>query len=182
MVDYNSIINKYYEPGSELYNILTRHSNSVAELALKIADAHALPLDRDEIRAGAMLHDIGIVRTDAPGIHCHGTEKYIKHGTIGAAMLRAEGLPEWVARIAERHTGAGLTAADIRAMNLPLPTDVDLVPETQLEKLICYADKFYSKSGDMQQKSLERVRLSMSKFSPETLARFEALHREFAIE
>jgi uncharacterized protein len=57
-----------------------------------------------------------------------------------------------------------------------------LVPETQLERLICYADKFYSKSGDMQQKSLERVRLSMSKFSPETLARFEALHREFAIE
>jgi uncharacterized protein len=150
MIDYESIIKKYYETGSELYNILTRHSNSVAELALKIADAHALPLDRDEIRAGAMLHD--------------------------------EGLPEWVARIAERHTGAGLTAADIRAMNLPLPTDVDLVPETQLERLICYADKFYSKSGDMQQKSLERVRLSMSKFSPETLARFEALHREFAIE
>jgi uncharacterized protein len=182
MVDYNRIIEKYYEPGSELYNILTRHSNSVAELALKIADAHALPLDRDDIRTAAMLHDIGIVRTNAPGIHCHGTERYLKHGIIGAEMLRAEGCPEWVARIAERHTGAGLTAADVKALDLPLPAGTDLMPETLLERLICYADKFYSKSGDMQMKSLDRVRLSMSKFSPETLSRFEALHSEFAIE
>jgi hypothetical protein len=34
----------------------------------------------------------------------------------------------------------------------------------------------------MQQKSLERVRKSLSKFSEETVLRFEALHREFAIE
>jgi uncharacterized protein len=181
MVDYNSIINKYYEPGSELYNILTRHSNSVASLALEIADAHNLELDREQIVAGAMLHDIGIVKTDAPGIKCFGTEKYIKHGIIGAQMLRDEGCPEWVARIAERHTGAGLTADDIVAMNLPIPVG-DYTPQTLLERLICYADKFYSKSGNMQKKSLERVRLSMSKFSPQTVLRFEALHREFAIE
>jgi uncharacterized protein len=66
-------------------------------------------------------------------------------------------------------------------MNLPLPVG-DYTPQTLLERLICYADKFYSKSGDMQQKSLERVRKSLSKFSEETVLRFEALHREFAIE
>jgi uncharacterized protein len=181
MIDYNRIIEKYYECGSELYNILTRHSTSVAELALKIAAEHKLDLDAQDIRAAAMLHDIGIVKTDAPGIQCFGTEKYIKHGILGAQMLREEGYPEWVARVAERHTGAGLTADDIVRMNLPLPMG-DYTPQTLLERLICYADKFYSKSGDMQQKSLERVRKSLSKFSEETVLRFEALRREFAIE
>ena len=54
------------------------------------------------------------------------------------------------------------------------------MPRTQLERLICYADKFYSKNADMSRKSLERVRASMARFSPETLARFESLHAEFA--
>jgi hypothetical protein len=49
-----------------------------------------------------------------------------------------------------------------------------------LERLICYADKFFSKNADMKEKSLERVRASMSKLSPKTAARFEALHREFS--
>ncbi len=181
MIDYNSIINNIYEPGSELYNILTRHSKCVAQLALQIADAHSLTLDRDDIEAGAMLHDVGIVYTDAPGIHCHGTEPYIRHGILGAQYLRSVGCPEWVARIAERHTGAGITASDIATMHLPLPV-ADYTPKTQLERLICYADKFYSKSGDMQQKSLERVIKSMSKFSPDTLQRFYDLHADFALK
>jgi uncharacterized protein len=66
-------------------------------------------------------------------------------------------------------------------MHLPLPV-ADYTPQTQLERLICYADKFYSKSGDMQQKSLDRVVKSMSKFSPSTLQRFYALHQEFALK
>lgn len=180
MIDYNSIITQLYEPGSELYNILTRHSNCVAQLALKIADAHQLDIDREQITAGAMLHDIGIIFTDAPGIHCHGTEPYIRHGILGARYLRSIDAPEWLARIAERHTGAGITAADIRERNLPLP-EADYLPETQLEQLICYADKFYSKSGDMQQKSLERVIASLSKFPADTLSRFRALHAKYAI-
>ena len=53
------------------------------------------------------------------------------------------------------------------------------MPETLLERLVCYADKFYSKSGDMQRKSLERVRQSMSRHGGDTAARFEQLHREF---
>ena len=125
-----------------------------------------------------MLHDIGIHLTNAPGIDCHGKEAYLRHGILGAALLRTEGAPEWAARVAERHTGAGISVDDIRALHLPLP-ERDLMPETLLERLVCYADKFFSKSGDMQEKSLDRVRASMLKHSPETLTRFEALHREF---
>ena len=64
-------------------------------------------------------------------------------------------------------------------MNLTLPLDRVLMPETLLERLICYADKFYSKSGDMRMKSLERVRASMARHSQSTAERFELLNDEF---
>lgn len=157
-----------------------RHCRSVADKALAIAKENSLTLDAAEIEAGAMLHDIGIFMTDAPGIHCHGTEPYLAHGRAGADLLRAEGAPEKYARIAERHTGAGLTPADIARLSPALPPDRSYMPETELEKLICYADKFFSKSGDMQEKPLERVRASICKFGEEALNRFETLHRHFS--
>lgn len=177
-MDYQKIIDKYYPAGSRLRDIYMKHCRQVADLALQIAEDKHLPLDPAEIEAAAMLHDIGICLTDAPGIDCHGTEPYLRHGLLGGQLLRSEGVPEIYARVAMRHTGAGLTADDIGRFGLPLPPG-DYMPETLLEKLICYADKFYSKSGDMQRKSLDRVRQSMEKFGGDTPARFEALHRLF---
>ena len=49
------------------------------------------------------------------------------------------------ARVCERHTGAGLTKREIIEQELPLPQQ-DFLPETTEEKLICYADKFFSKT------------------------------------
>ena len=179
---YETLYDKYYPAGSRLRGILEKHSRSVADLALEINREKRLGLDPAQVEEAAMLHDIGIYLTDAPGIDCHGTEPYIRHGILGADLLRHEGYPEWTARVAERHTGAGITAADIKEMGLPLPLDRTLMPETLLERLVCYADKFYSKSGDMERKSLERVRKSMAKHSASTVSRFEKLHDEFGIE
>lgn len=181
MIDYQKIIDKYYPAGSRLRDIYMRHARQVTDKALAIADAKGLDIDRATLEAAAMLHDIGIFLTDAPGIECHGTEPYLMHGVLGARLLRAEGVDEAIARVAERHTGAGITAGDIAAFNLPMPVG-DYCPETLLERLVCYADKFYSKSGDMREKSLERVRASMSKFSASTLDRFNRLHSEFNLE
>ncbi len=175
---YQEIIDRYYPAGTRQRDIYIRHCRQVAEKALAIADAKHLDIDRDTIETAAMLHDIGICKTDAPGIDCHGTEPYITHGILGAAILRENGFPEEIARVAERHTGAGISVEDIDELNLPLPRR-DYMPETLLERLICYADKFFSKSGDMKEKSLERVRNSMSRHSSATLARFEKLHTEF---
>lgn len=179
-VDYKSIIDNLYNRNVELKDILERHSRSVAELALDINHSHSLGLDDTVIRSGAMLHDIGIIFTDAPGIKCHGHEPYIAHGLIGAKVLIELGAPLWVARVAALHTGAGLTRSEIVEQGLPLPLR-DFLPVTVLEQLICYADKFYSKSGDMKRKDLERVRRSMARHGAETLARFENMHRRFAI-
>lgn len=179
---YQEIIDKYYPAGSPLRDIYMRHCRSVADLALEIAARRRLPLDPAEIEEAAMLHDIGIFLTDAPGIECRGTEPYILHGLLGGELLRREGMPERDARVAERHTGAGITADDIIAQGLPLPVDGDYMPVTLLERLVCYADKFYSKSGSMERKSMEKVERSMARISPSTLERFNRLREEFSEE
>lgn len=184
--EYKKIIDRYYPDGgadssarSSRY-IYVNHCRSVAELALWLARRNNLELSEREILESAMLHDIGIVLTDAPGICCFGREKYLAHGRLGAQLLRANGAPEIYARVAERHTGVGLTSEDVVRLNISsVPSDVVYMPQSQLERLICYADKFYSKSGDMQMKPLERVRKSIAKFGEDTLARFENLRKEF---
>lgn len=175
---YQDIIDKYYPAGSPLRDIYMRHCRSVADLALEIARHKKLSLPSDEIEEAAMLHDIGIFLTDADGIECHGTSPYILHGLLGGELLRREGMPERDARVAERHTGAGITEDDIKSQHLPLPPG-NYMPQTTLERLVCYADKFYSKSGDMKRKPMERVIKSMERISHSTLRRFEALRDEF---
>ena len=170
-MDYQSIINKYYPEDNELRHILLVHSRAVANKALAIADRHPeLLLDCQFIEEAAMLHDIGIIRCNAPGIQCFGSEPYICHGRIGAEMLRAEGFPQH-ARVCERHTGAGIMRCQIIAQNLPLP-EQDFLPETMEEKLICYADKFFSKTHLDEEKTIEQAIKSLSKFGEEGLIRF----------
>ena len=173
MIDYNDIIAKYYTAGSELHSLLVVHSRHVARLALELALRGDLDVDLNFVREAAMLHDIGIVHTHAPGIYCHGSLPYIAHGVEGSRMLTELGL-ERHARVCERHTGAGLSLDDIEAQQLPLPHR-DLLPVTLEEKLICYADKFFSKTRPEEQKSYSHARRSLEKFGPATLARFDAL-------
>ncbi len=191
MFDYQRIIDKYYPGGSPLRDIYLRHCRQVADKALAIAGRLAAsspageksPMpSREEIEAAAMLHDIGIFLCDAPAIECHGKEPYIRHGMLGGELLRRENAPEEIARVAERHTGAGLSREEIIADDLPLPLDRTYMPESLLERLICYADKFYSKSGDMTEKPVPRVMVSMTKFGPESYGRFIDLHRQFGLK
>ena len=122
-----------------------------------------------------MLHDIGMCRTDAPGIHCHGTEPYIRHGILGRQMLDSIGLYRH-GRVCERHTGAGITAAEIISQHLPIDPPRDLLPESIEEKLVCYADKFFSKSRiDEPPKTLDRVRKSLAKFGDDSVVRFDEM-------
>lgn len=161
---YQEIIDKYYPEGSRLRDIYMKHAESVAGLAEELRAEFMPALDPQQVKAAAMLHDIGIFLTDAPGIECRGTAPYIQHGPMGADLLRREGAPEWAARVAERHTGVGIG---------------ELVPQTPLEKLVCYADKFYSKSGSGARKTLDDVERSMDRFGPDNLAAFRRLHSLF---
>ncbi|MGL4853146.1 MAG: HD domain-containing protein [Phocaeicola sp.] len=171
-MDALALINKYYPEENELKHILLIHSRSVACKALEIADKHPeLRLDRAFLEEGALLHDIGIFLTDAPKIYCFGTHPYIRHGYLGADLLRQEGYGLH-ARICERHTGAGITLHQIIEQKLPIPHR-NMVPETMEEQVICFADKFFSKSNLAKEKSVERAFKSIAKYGDEGIARFE---------
>jgi len=170
-MDWQTIVDKYYPRESKLRDILITHSQSVTRRALQIVSLHPeLNIDRQFVAEAAMLHDVGIVRCQAPSIECHGDAPYICHGILGAEMLRAEGLPAH-ARVCERHTGAGLSLDDIVSQKLPLPHR-DFLPETIEEQVICYADKFFSKTRPDKEKTLEEAERSLAKFGPTGLERF----------
>ncbi|MCC8072176.1 MAG: HDIG domain-containing protein [Bacteroidales bacterium] len=181
--DYQAIIDKYYPAGSRLRDIYMRHCSDVAALALEIARRQQLPLDEEQVKAAAMLHDIGIFLCNAPGIDCHGAEPYIKHGPLGADLLRSLGVEEEVARVAERHTGSGLTAEEIEAQGIPLPKGREYCPQTLLEKLVCYADNFFSKGGGftktMDRKDIATVEAAMRRYGSGPTARFQHLRELF---
>ena len=77
-MNYQAIIDKYYPEDNELRHILITHSQSVARKALQIVSYHPeLQLDAQFIEEAAMLHDLGIFMTDAPGIQCFGSQPYM---------------------------------------------------------------------------------------------------------
>lgn len=174
------VITAYYHDNAELMKLLLTHSRCVASKALSIIDDKGLKdsVDTEFVAQAAMLHDIGIVGCDAPSIFCHGTHPYICHGSIGRSMLEKEGMPRH-ALVCERHTGSGLTAEEIIAAHLPLPHH-DMLPTSLEEKIVCYADKFYSKSSHpTQEKSIDAVIASMKKHGEGPYLRFLQLHQQF---
>ena len=171
-MDALSIINKYYPEDNELRHILVTHSRAVADKALDIAHRHPeLNLDEAFIEEAALLHDIGIFLTDADGIRCHGTHPYICHGYLGADLLRAEGYPRH-ALVCERHTGAGLSLDEIERQQLPVPRR-DMRPVSLEEQVVCFADKFFSKTKLDKEKSVEKALKSLLKHGDEGVGRFE---------
>lgn len=170
-MDYQKIIDKYYPEDNKLKQILLVHSRKVADKALQIVDNHPeLNADRQFVEEAAMLHDLGIFRTNADGIFCFGDKPYICHGTIGAEILREEGF-EKHALVCERHTGAGLSLNDIISQNLPVPHR-DMLPVSIEEQIICFADKFFSKTHPEREKDVEHALRSIAKFGEEGALRF----------
>jgi len=177
------IIKKYYTKKSIAYKYLFIHSVKVTELSLKIAKHNKkLKLDKDFIIKGAMLHDIGIIKTNAPDIGCFGKHRYIAHTYLGRKILEKEGLHD-IAPICERHVGVGLSVKDIKKSKFPLPHR-DMIPLSNEEKLICYADKFYSKSENhlLILKPPEKIRKKILKYGEDKLNRFEEFVDLFGID
>ena len=172
MINPLDIIRKYYTLDSLAGQSLLIHSQLVRDKAQALAIRHPeMDLDIPFIQEAAMLHDIGIFLTKAPDIGCFGEHPYICHGYLGADLLRAEGLPRH-ALVCERHTGAGISLEMIKENHLPLPLR-DMLPITLEEKLIAFADKFYSKTNLTREKKLGKIRAEMAFYGKETTARFE---------
>lgn len=179
-MDAAEVINKYYSQGSLALQILTVHSRAVAGKAAGLATQ--LGFSGQEItfiREASILHDIGIFFTNAPDIGCFGELPYICHGFKGHDLLLAEGLPRH-ALVCERHTGAGLTLADVRGFGGILP-DRPMVPVSDSEILIAYCDKFFSKNPERlgEERTYEDAYESLLKFGVQKAETFHAWHVRF---
>lgn len=150
------LIEKYYKEDPEAYRFLVKHSESVAKKALEVArKVPEFNPDLKFIEEAAMLHDIGIFLVNAPTIGCFGDKEYVCHGYLGREILKKEGLPKH-ALVCERHVGLGISLEEIERRNLPLPRR-DMLPVSIEEEIICFADKFFSKSND-KEKSIEDIK------------------------
>ena len=170
-MDPYSIINKYYTEGTKLYNIYVSHVTDVTNKALLIAQNHPeLAIDTQFLKEAGMLHDIGIFHTNAPHIACNGKYPYICHGYLGRELLTLEGFPKH-GLVCERHTGTGLSIDTIVKRKLPIPHR-DMQPQSMEEKIICFADKFYSKSKLGREKSIKKIRSGLGKHGKHQIIQF----------
>ena len=168
------LINTYYPKDSKAYRIVLIHGEQVAEKALRAAPTvkHLNP-DLVFIEEAALLHDIGILYTNAPQLDCHGEHPYVCHGILGRELLERHGLPGH-ALVCERHIGTGISVDDIEQQGLPLPRR-DMQPVSIEEQLICYADKFFSKNGNGpgKEKSVDQIIGRLAQYGEDKVNRFK---------
>ena len=171
-MDPYAIIEKYYNKESKLYHIYMSHVTDVTNKALQIARKHPeLAIDTQFLEEAGMLHDIGIFLTRAPHIHCKGEHPYIRHGYLGRELLTTEGYPKH-GLVCERHTGTGLSLKTIIKRELPIPHR-DMRPQSMEEKIICFADKFFSKSKLGREKSIKKIRKNLGKHGKHQTEQFD---------
>ena len=177
-MNYQNIIDKYYNEDNQLRYIFMTHSRLVTKRALKICDLHPeLNLNRRFVEEAAMLHDIGIYLCNAPEIECFGSHQYIEHGYLGSEILCREGLPKH-ALVCERHTGLGLSQEWIEKRNLPVPHR-DMKPVSIEEQIICYADKYYSKSRPENELPVEKILKKLGKYDESQVSLFRSWMERF---
>lgn len=156
------------------------HSRLVAGKAITVAIGQGINGSGLKfIEEAALLHDIGVVGTGSPRLGCRGSSTYLCHGILGREILEREGYPEH-ALVCERHIGVGLTTEDIIRQDLPLPHR-DMLPITLAERIICFADLFYTKKPDRIDRELtvDEVRQGLARFGAHKVGIFDDWLREF---
>lgn len=112
------------------------HCRCVEALAAAMchrAAQQGLVVDHWVVQQGALLHDIG-----------RSVTQDVRHASVGADILRKDGEGTWDERVllcVERHTGAGIDAAEAKRLGLPVK---DYTPQTLEEKIVAHADNLYS--------------------------------------
>ena len=153
------------------------HCRIVCDIAEQLHARSGADADISLVRAGALLHDVGVYRLYGAAGRLD-QAGYIRHGVLGYELLRAEDLPEAVCRFAVRHTGVGLTREDVLRQELPLPP-ADYVAETPEEFLVMYADKFHTKTTPPAFLTAAAYAAYVRRFGAGKVAVFEAMRAAF---
>ncbi|MEZ3178680.1 HD domain-containing protein [Streptomyces pimonensis] len=170
-------LHEKHAPDAEAFTLVHTHCEVVWSIAEQLISASRLDVDAELVRAGCLLHDIGVYRLYGDdGRLDHGN--YIRHGLLGHELLGNEGFPEPLRRFCSHHTGVGVTKDDVLRQNLPIPP-ADYLAVTREERLVMYADKFHSKSRPSAFLSPDAYAAHVRRFGEEKVAAFQALRAEF---
>jgi uncharacterized protein len=166
-------LHKKYAPSDATFDLVFTHCQIVWEIAAQLIDTSRLQVNPELVKAGCLLHDIGVYRLFLPdGAIDHAN--YIKHGYLGYELLKEENFGEGICRFASCHTGVGLSKSDVIQENIPIPPN-DYMAQSLEERLVMYADKFHTKSTPPKLMTPEAYCESRKKFGEAKVARF----REF---
>lgn len=170
-------LHERFAPGRAAFDLVFTHCEIVCRVAEQLLAGAGHSLDVALVRAGCLLHDIGVYRLyDAAGRLDEAT--YIRHGVLGEELLRELGLPEVLCRFCSHHTGTGITREEVAARGLPLPPG-DYLAETGEEELVMYADKFHTKKSPPAFVSAATFLSSVRRFGEDKPARFAAMVQRF---
>ncbi|MEU0487224.1 HD domain-containing protein [Streptosporangium sp. NPDC006013] len=168
-----------YAPTREAFDLVYTHCEIVCGIAEQLLPRADPDLDTDLVRAGSLLHDIGVYRLyDQDGRLDHA--RYVRHGILGYQLLLDEGFPEKICRFCSCHTGVGINRHDIRRQGLPLPP-ADYVAESAEEELVMYADKFHSKTDPPTFVSAISYAAQVRRFGEEKAVIFKSMCESFGV-
>lgn len=172
-------LHERHAPSQRLFDMVHSHCEIVWHIAEQLLDGlgSSVAINRELVRAGCLLHDIGVYRLFDGDGNLDG-QHYIRHGVLGHAILRAEGFPETLCRFCSCHTGVGLTVDDIVRQRLPLPV-ADYVAVSEEERLVMYADKFHSKSTPPKFHTADGYATYVGRFGTDKADAFTALRKAF---
>ncbi|GAA4919222.1 HD domain-containing protein [Streptomonospora salina] len=162
-----------HAPTREAFDLVYTHCRIISTIAAELLSRAPGGLDPELVRAGSLLHDIGVYRLyDRSGQLDY--PRYVRHGILGRDLLAEQGYPDALGRFCSCHTGVGITREDIRSQDLPIPPD-DYVAESDEEELVMFADKFHSKSHPPRLVSPETAAGRMRTFGEDKELRFKSL-------
>lgn len=127
------------------------HSIEVADLALQISTCmtdEGIPVDKNAVEKGALLHDIGYLQCRGELIEIPGWRDFgirvpaddINHPMTGAVIAKEWGFGDRVADCVLKHNIGGFTLEECKVLNVhPLP-EKDCRPVLPEEKVVHYAD------------------------------------------
>lgn len=172
-------LHRKYAATAADFNLIYTHCQVVEALALQLLDARPVAsIDRELVRVGCLLHDIGAYQVLENGRFVQG----VRHGVIGERILKNEGFSETIWRFASHHTGVGLVEQDVIDQKLPIPV-ADYTARTDEERLIMYVDKFHSKSNPPVEPpyfcTFQWFRRAVQKFGRDKPEKFDALAELF---
>lgn len=170
-------LHEQYAPTAEAFDLVYTHCEIVCAVAEQLLGGRHSVLDVDLVRAGSLLHDIGVYRLYGVS-GALDREHYIRHGVLGYALLRDLGLPEQVCRFCSHHTGVGLSREDVLRQGLPLPAG-DYLADTDEERLVMYADRFHSKTTPPVFVTAAAYAAGVRRFGADKATRFATMVEQF---